>query len=397
MVAACSISDRVSQGHSVPMRMLQVCAVDFTAYHLLSPLMRGARDAGWEVEFACARGPWVRTLEDEGFRHRAVPIRRSASPTAQLRAAAALGWQLRRDPPALIHTHTPAGGLVGRAASFAVPTVPVVHTFHGLPFEGAPRRPVERAFVAVERVLARRTAFFFSQAEGDLRRACDDGYARRHDSLVIGNGIAVERFAPDPAARAAVRAELGLDYDDVLILSIGRLVREKGHLDLAEAALSLGAGLRPHVAIAGAALPSDRTGVEAELREHPAALSGRVRLLGHRADAPRLLAAADIFVLASYREGLPRSVIEAMAAALPVVVTDIPACRELVEEGASGLLVPPREPAALARALARLVGDPALRQALGARSRQLALERHHESDVIARQLAVLARLMPAAR
>jgi len=376
------------------MRMLQVCAIDFTAYHLLAPLMRGSRDAGWDVEFACARGPWIPALEQEGFRHRQIPITRAVSPARHARAAAALALELRRDPPDLVHTHTPAGGLVGRFATFVVPSLPVVHTFHGLPFEDEPRGSVERSFAAVERLLARRTSYFFSQASGDLERACRSGFARAADSMVIGNGIDTDRFAPEPAKRASARAELGVPDGDVLVVSIGRLVREKGHLELADTAFALRARTELRVAIVGEALPSDRTGIGAELHEHPAAaaLAGRFRLLGHRADVDRVLAAADIFVLASYREGLPRSVIEAMATALPVVASDIPACRELVTDGANGLLIPPRDPIALSRALDRLVTDAALRRTLGARGRAFALLRHQERDVVARQLPVLERI-----
>lgn len=376
------------------LRMLQVCAVDFTAYHLLAPLMRASREAGWDVEFACAPGRWISTLEHEGFRYRPIPVARSVSPLRHLRAASALALQLRRGGIDLIHTHTPAGGLVGRLAALAAPDMPVVHTFHGLPFEGEPRSVVERGFAAVERALARRTSFFFSQAIGDLERACRSGFARAADSLVIGNGVDTDRFAPDQAKRASARAELGVPPGAVLVMSIGRLVREKGHLELADAAFALRDRSDLRVAVVGETLSSDRAGIVRELREHPATTASPppLRLLGHRTDADRLLAASDIFVLASYREGLPRSVIEAMAAGLPVVVSDIPACRELVEDGQSGLLVPPRDPGALARALERLVAEPTLRRMMGARGRELAMLRHRERDVVGRQLPILERV-----
>lgn len=375
------------------MRMLQVCAVDFTAYHLLAPLMRGARDAGWEVEFACSAGPWIDELEREGFRHHPIPVTRSVSPLGHARAAGALALGLHRTGFDIVHTHTPAGGLVGRLAAFAVPQLPVVHTFHGLPFEGEPAGLVEHSFAAVERLLARRTSFFFSQAAGDLERAARGGFARRADSMVIGNGVDTQRFAPDATKRADARAALGLHSGTVLALSTGRLVREKGHLELAEAALALPDHSDLQVAIVGEALESDRDSVALELRHVALAVRGqRLRLLGHRDDVDRLLAAADIFVLASYREGLPRSVIEAMASGLPVLVTDIPACRELVEDGGNGVIVPPRDPVGLARALERLSSDAQLRHRLGARGRELALLRHREEDVVARQLPILARI-----
>lgn len=378
------------------MRMLQICAVDFTAYHLLGPLLRASRDHGWVVEFACADGPFAARLRDEGFRHRPIPMTRAASPRRQAIATVALARSLRADPPDLIHTHTPAGGLVGRAAAAISFRGPVLHTFHGLPFQGVPRSLVERTFLEAERLVSRRTTFFFSQARGDVERALDLGIARRTDTLVIGNGVDVGRFAPDAAVRARMRAEFGIPDDAVVVLMVARLVREKGVLELADAALRLAADSRIYFLLAGEPLPSDRTGVERELAEHAVVdkLGTRWRRLGHRADVDGLLKAADMFALPSHREGLPRSVIEAMASGIPVVTSDIPACRELVVDEETGLLVSVGDPVGLAAAIATLAADASLRERLGARGRDAAVRDHDERVVLGRQLETFQRFAP---
>ena len=346
------------------------------------------------VEFACANGPWTAPLEAEGFRYRPMPISRARSALAQVRASFSFARSVRADRPDLIHTHTPIGGLVGRLGAFAVPDVPVAHTFHGLPLREDARSMTERAFLSVERLLARRTAFFFSQASGDAAEAVRLGVARNEDLLIIGNGIDTARFAPDPRERAAMREELGVSEDDVLVTSVGRLVREKGPLDLADAALACADLGSMHVAVVGEALPSDRDPVTKALDAHPvvARLGPRWHRLGYRADVQRVLRASDVFLLATYREGLPRTIIEAMATGLPVIATDIPACRELVDPGVVGLLVPPGRPADLAAAIRKLVTDPAARRTMGERARQRAVARHDERDVVARQVPVLERL-----
>jgi glycosyltransferase involved in cell wall biosynthesis len=120
-----------------------------------------------------------------------------------------------------------------------------------------------------------------------------------------------------------------------------------------------------------------------------------VRFLGYRADVPLLMRAADIYTLPSHREGLPRSVIEAMMSGLPVVGTAIRGTREEVVDGETGVLVPVNDARALAAALARLAGDPALRAAWGAAGRTRALALYREDLVIARQLAALGLGAPA--
>lgn len=376
--------------------MLQVCAVDFTAYHFLLPLMRACRDDGWVVELACANGKWLPHIESEGFRSRPIPISRSRSPLAQVRAVIALASSLRRDPPDLMHTHTPVGGLVGRLAAFTVPNMPVVHTLHGLPIRSGKPRGVERPFLIAERLVARRTAFFFSQAAGDIARGAALGVLRPADSLAIGNGVNTDRFAPDPLTRAEVRAEFGIPLDAVLAVSVGRLVREKGHIEVADASAMTADVAALHVVLVGEALPSDRTNVAEELDRHAVkqTLGHRWRRVGYRPDVDRLLKAADLFMLASHREGLPRSVIEAMACGLPVIATDIPGCRELIDPGVTGVLVPVGDVSALAAALRKLAEDPGLRAAMGSRARKRALHHHREEDVVARQLPVLARFAP---
>jgi glycosyltransferase involved in cell wall biosynthesis len=252
----------------------------------------------------------------------------------------------------------------------------------------------ERLFLLTERALARRTTYFFTQAQHDGPRAVALGIARSADMLVIGNGVDVQRFSPGPAARERTRRDLGVADDAIVVVAVARLVREKGLLDLADAALRA-PDRRLHYAIVGDALPSDRTGIAAELDSHPVvrALGPRWHRLGHRTDVEEVLRAADVFVLPSYREGLPRSIIEAMSTGIPVVASDIPACRELVREGETGLLVPLADPVRLADAISQLATDPEARRLMGERARAVTLAEHDERRIVAQQLDVYRRLL----
>jgi glycosyltransferase involved in cell wall biosynthesis len=166
--------------------------------------------------------------------------------------------------------------------------------------------------------------------------------------------------------RAALRARWGAAPQDWVILSAGRLVREKGHVDLIAAAACLRdryPNTRLVIAGEGAERPALGAAVSA------AGLEGAVRLAGFENDAAAAYRAADVYCQPSYREGLPNSVLEAMASGLPTVATAVDGTPEAIVDGISGLLVPPGAPLALAAALARLTGDATLRQQMGGNAR----------------------------
>jgi glycosyltransferase involved in cell wall biosynthesis len=208
--------------------------------------------------------------------------------------------------------------------------------------------------------------------------------------MAIGNGVDPARFHPaqDDAKRRKLRAALGANDAEVVILMVGRLVAEKGYVELIEAMR----GVEAKLWVVGERLDSDHAGpVEhaVEEAERDPVLKRRVRFLGYRGDVPALMRAADIYTLPSHREGMPRSVIEAMMSGLPVVGTDIRGTREEVVREETGILVPVKDAAALADALARLVADPALRTGWGRAGRARALALYREETVIARQIALL--------
>ena len=204
-------------------------------------------------------------------------------------------------------------------------------------------------------------------------------------AVSIRNGRDPAVFHPDPAARARVRAALGVPEDRVVIAAISRLVRHKGYPELAAAMRDVPDA---ELWVVGERLDSDRgDDMAAVLRG--AGLGDRLRLLGYRSDVAAVLAAADIFTLPSHFEGLPMSVIEAMLTGLPVVATDIRGPREQVVDQVTGLLVPPGTTAPLAAALRRLSQEPETRAAMGAAGRARALELYDEARVVARTMDLL--------
>jgi len=375
------------------MKIAQLCAVDFTLYHFLLPLMEGLRANGHEVVGICSDGDLLAAVRGRGFRVETVALPRSLSLRRNLSAFSQLRALFRRERFDMLHVHTPVAAAVGRFAAATTAMPKVVYTAHGFYFHEFMPHPKRAAFIAMEWIAGRFTDTLFTQAAEDAATARRLGLCRTGDIEPIGNGCDPALFHGDAAARQRIRAALGTDPDRVVIAAVGRLVAEKGFPELVEAMRQVDAELW----LIGARLPSDHSGALDEVFaavETDPDLRRRIRLLGYRADIAALLAAADIFTLPSHREGMPRSVIEAMFTGLPVVATDIRGTREEVIHGDTGYLVPVRDPRHLAEALNNLVGDPDLRQAMGTAGRARARAEFDEALVIARQIDHLGLAAP---
>jgi glycosyltransferase involved in cell wall biosynthesis len=371
-------------------KIAQLTNVDFSLTHFLLPLMRALRERGHEVVGICADGPKLAPAREEGFRIEHVPFARSANPFANLPAFLALVRLFRRERFDLLHVHTPLAGLLGRIAGRLAGIPRIAYTAHGFYFHERMHPAVYRAHVLLERLGRRFTDVLMTQSAEDAETARAERIAPGGTVTVIGNGVDPTLFRPGTEAeRAAARQALGAAPGDVVAVMIGRMVAEKGYPELF-AALARTPGLT--LACIGTRLESDHQGtVDAALAaaQRDPATAARLKLLGYRTDVADLLRGADLFVLPSHREGMPRAIIEAMMTGLPVVATRIRGTREQVVDGETGLLVPVGDSAALAAALGRLVADPALRAAMGRAGLARARALYDEARVIARQIEVL--------
>lgn len=372
------------------MKICQLCAVDFTLYHFLTPLMTGLEQAGHQVVGVCSGGPYLDKVRALGLRVEPVEIERSYNLLKHLSTYRRLVALFRRERFDIVHVHTPIASLVGRFAAWRASVPRIVYTAHGFYFHEGMSWWKRAIFIALEWLAGRVTDVLFTQAEEDARTARRYRLCAGGRVAAIGNGVDPARFHPTgtPAERTATRRALETSEDAVVIMVVGRLVAEKGYLELFEAMREVDAVLW----VVGERLPSDHaSAIDHALDAIPRdpVLSKRIRLLGYRADVPALMRAADIYTLPSHREGMPRSIIEAMFTGLPVVATNIRGAREEVVSGITGELVPPRDPRSLAASLQRLVADPGLRARQGAAGRARALELYDEAKIVTRQIALL--------
>lgn len=351
----------------------------------LAALATGLVRRGWQVEVFALDGdrPLATPLRDGGVTiiDGGDPLGAGTNPRRIVRLAAAesrLVWHIARSRPDVVHAFLPLTNFIGAVAG-RLAFAPLVITSRRALGNHRLRQPrlawmdnVANALSHVVTANSRAVAEDVHEREGyDLDRI-----------VVIPNGLDLGRFEAVAGEREAVRRELGLDPDDVALVKVANLIPYKGHAELIEAMASL-APSRPGLRLF--LIGSDRAAGEALRAEvERRGLGGRIVFLGYRPDVPRLLAGMDIGVVASHEEGSSNALIEQLAAGLPLIATRVGGNVEAVEDVADCLLVPARDPAALAAAIARAVD--ALPESVARRpERQEAVRtRHSLPEMIAR-------------
>jgi glycosyltransferase involved in cell wall biosynthesis len=288
------------------------------------------------------------------------PLVRHYNPLTALPAVISVARYLRRNDFDIVHTHSTEAGIVGRIAA-AIADVPhVVHTVHGVPFTDDRNNSLNRFVLACERTAARYTDRMVTNADAIADEYLQRGIGSPEQYTTVYSGIDLAAF------RDAVPAT-GLPGSRPRIVMVSRLADGKGFGVLLDAAELVADG-DGSVLIVGDGPLFEELSEEISNR----GLEDTVFLAGYRDDVPNVLAASDILVLPSFREGTPRVISEAMASGLPVVGTDIAGIPEQIDDGESGFLIPTGDPEALAERLDRLLSDPELRKLMGARGQELA-------------------------
>jgi glycosyltransferase involved in cell wall biosynthesis len=312
-------------------------------------------------------------LESPQGTHYEARVQASGTPLYFLGKGAGASWRVlqqldalfRQYRPTVVHTHI-IGLNYAYPLMFRYRTPARVHTVHSLA-----QHEVGVRIGAWVRILAFRYRIGHvvpvAVAE-DVRTTIRQLYGYL-DAPLIPNGIPTDEYAPDPNRRRRWRERHGLEPEAIVLTHVGRFAPPKNHALLIEAFAQVRTHTPLYLLLVGGGELEDA------VRQQVAGLGlqERVRFLGVRADVPAILNASDLFVLSSRWEGNPLSVMEAMAAGLPVVSTAVGGVPELVREGETGLLVPSGDAAALARALQALVDDPARREAMGKAARQHAI------------------------
>jgi glycosyltransferase involved in cell wall biosynthesis len=330
-------------------------AVGGASIHVLE-MGRAMRDQGHDVlVLVGGAGPVTELLAAAGVPFRSLQtLRRAIHPLRDLRAFGELTAALRAFQPDLVSTHTAKAGWLGRAAAARL-EIPAIYTPHGLPVGARMPGAAGRFFLLAERAAARWARAIVCVSGQERQLALQHRIGRPEQLVVIHNGV---RDVP-----ASLRAAPGKP-GPVKIVSVARFEPPKDHALLLRALARLRSQDWQLDLVGGGPLES-----ASRVLAHELGIAERVRFLGYRKDVDAVLAQAQVFALCSRSEALPRSVLEALRAGLPVLATDVGGIREAVDNGESGFLVPAGDELTLADAMAGILADGALRQRLGAQAR----------------------------
>lgn len=333
----------------------------------------------------------VAELQAAGIRTYVVEMQRSISPALDLSAFWQLQSLIRRESFDVIHTHSSKAGFLGRLAARSADAPAVVHTANGLYFLG--QRGVKRVlYLGLERLAGRLTDRFIAVSPSEKAVAIRYGVVRPDQVIAIENGI--EPALANPRVDIAQRRqELGLERHRPVVGTVSRFNPQKDPGTLLRA-VALAAQAAPEVQFVWCGNGELKS--EAESLARNLGVLDHIVFTGYRKDVLELVPVFDVFVISSLFEGLPFTLLEAMSLSKPVVATDVVGSRDVVAHGETGLLVPPRDPSALAEAILALVRAPEEGRRMGQAGRDLLMRRFTLERMIAQTEELYRELVQSA-
>lgn len=337
-------------------KLIRITTVPISLKLLLTGQMKFMKEKGWEVIMVSADGREVaQVIKNEGVRHEAIPFSRKITPVQDLKCIAQLVKLFKKERPDIVHTHTPKAGLLGMIAANLAGVKIRIHTLAGIPAmaaEGGKKGLLEKA----EKWTYSNATEVWPNSKGLLDFVVKSGFCPSHKLRLIGrgssNGIDLEKFNRDNLKEnhlvAATMRILPGDQD-FIILSVGRLVKDKGIEELVSAFLNSKIVNQSKLVLLGS-FEQDLNPLSAEtvqiIQDHP-----RIVQIDWTDHVSHYLALADVLVHASHREGFPNVLLEAGAMQVPVICSDIIGNRDLITQKKTGLIFPVKDAPVLKEAL----------------------------------------------
>jgi glycosyltransferase involved in cell wall biosynthesis len=378
------------------LKICQICAVDFTLKTFLLPLIDAQLAEGNEVISVCTEEKYTQEMRNSGYKIKSIEISRSFNIFAHASSTYTLYKFLRDSQFDIVHVHTPIAAMIGRLAAFFARTPVVIYTAHGFYFHEDMNFLKKYFFIVLEFCFGLITDLLFTQSSEDAESAVIYKIAKKENVYAIGNGVDIKKFSPQNKNNEGTRSSLNIPHDAFVIGMICRLVKEKGVEEFLKAAEIVNKNNKNiYFILIGERQAHDHAeGVEHSIHSVKNSINDNLILTGYRSDTPELLSIMDLYVLPSWREGMPRSIIEAMMMSLPVLATNIRGSREEVIHNETGFLVPVKSPNLLAEGMLKFIDNPDWSKRLGSAGRKRALEYYDENVVLDLQIDIINKLIP---
>ncbi|TDL93391.1 glycosyltransferase family 1 protein [Macrococcus brunensis] len=376
------------------MKILQITAIDMTMNNFLRPLNIASKKAGWEVHCACSEGPFTDDIKKDNFKFHHVNIDRKIKPISNIKSIIQIIRLIRRIKPDIVHVHTPVASVLGRVAAKIAGAPTIIYTAHGFYFHEGMNKKQYKLFFNIEKYIGRFcTDYILTQSQEDYQIAKDNKFLKtkyNKNYVCISNGIDLDQKynieLKNPALHQKIRKELNIPENHLIVTFIGRLVKEKGIIDLLNAFHHLSDKNVTFIILGG--LPQGERDVETYHKLEVYRSKENFKFMGHVSNADEYLFISDIFSLPSYREGMPRSIIEAMAMKNAILATNIRGSREEVLHGETGYLFQVNDSKKMAQYIDELNNNREMLENMKEAGLQRAQGLYDENDVVKKQLEI---------
>lgn len=379
------------------LKVCQVCAEGFTVDKFLKPLIFEMTRIGWNVTTVCSDGVSITKLRNEGLRINTIKIERSKSLIKAIFAVARMYKYFKSQKFDVVHVHTPIAAFLARISLMFVPNTFVIYTAHGFYFHENMNWFKRNIFFTLEKIAFLKTHLLFCQSSEDSAYAISSGLMKESRTFTIGNGVDLSVFGKQVSDKEIIniKTSIGVPANGKIVGIVARRVSEKGYFEFLESALRLHTFFPDvYFVLVGGRLTNEHDeGVDDLILRAKRILGNNLVSLGFRNDVSSLISCFDIFCLPSYREGMPRSIIEAMFRKKPVVASDIRGSREEVINGSTGLLFPVHNVAELTKALDYLLRNPEKAVRMGENGYRYAKLHFDERKVLSLQIDLIKKFL----
>lgn len=378
------------------MKIIELCAIDQTMKIFLNNLNKQLMNQGFDLICVCSEGPYTEELKKEGFNIINIPIERKIKLFSNIKSIYRLYKLFKSEKPDVLHVHTPIASVLGRIAARLAKVSIVIYTAHGFYFHRNMSPMKYKLFLNIEKYMAKYfTDFIFTQSKEDRLTAIENNFIHERKIVYIGNGIDVfGKFNSENVSHVEIERlyeEFNITEQNIIITFIGRLVKEKGIVELLEAFSNIDNKNIKLLVVGdidqGCRDQQTKTLIISKYKDNKSII-----FTGFREDINNILYITDIFCLPSYREGMPRTIIEAMSMQCAVIATDIRGCREEVIDGETGLLVSPQSMYEMQNKIEILIKNRELLNSMKTAGRKRAEEYYDEKLVVNKQINIINRL-----